>query len=373
MLSNYFNPINTHGTAVNDEILSSELFSELQSFFEKEVTWTFGSQSDRSEMQYSHWNYDFINALPDSQTNYEDALFDLGAEHILTKVWLLLKDTLLKEHQLVRLYANAHTYGVEGYPHIDNRTDDNYSTILYLNPEWDIEWAGETIIANEFKDVIHAVLPKPGRAVTLNGRLWHASRSVSRRCPALRVCLVIKTRLKTISEDETFSDHISFLSQYGADTQAHSGRSSLLDHLMGTMAILRKTGASEHLQLAGLYHSVYSTVSFTKVTIPLDEKSKVIDMIGEKSERLIRAFSVLKRPKLLNQALLSHGDAWLQHLWIELEVHPLLGDLEKNDLEDLLHIEFANLVEQKSLHLYPEIGKYAIKQEWLNENGFLLN
>ncbi|MGK0161910.1 DUF6817 domain-containing protein [Pseudomonas mosselii] len=371
MLNKAMNAVVTHGVTVNDDLLPPELLADLQEYFERHVTWTFGSQSDRSEMQFGHWNHDFVHALPSSQKNYEQALFELEHGSVLVRLWLLLKDTLLKGHQLVRFYANAHTYGVEGYPHIDNRTDNNYSTVLYLNPEWDIEWAGETVVANEFKDITHAVLPKPGRAITFNARLWHASRSVSRRCPALRVCLVIKTRLQSDDENMCFKDHISFLSQTGAADQAHSGRSSLLDHLLGTANILRKIGAAEEVQLAGMYHSIYSTRSFRHVTIPMEDKDQVVSRIGLSAERLVRAFSVLPRPSLLNEALVEKGEHWLEYVWPLVADYPELQDLEKNDLPGIMQLEFANLVEQKALDLYPVIGRYAIKMRWLSENGYL--
>ncbi|RON72528.1 DUF6817 domain-containing protein [Pseudomonas fluorescens] len=373
MLNDALRPIDSVGIAVNDGLLSADMLLELQDYFEKSVSWTFGSQSDRGEMQFGHWNYDFVNALPNSQKNYEQVLFELPEAGVLTRVWLTLKETLLKGHQLVRLYANAHTYGVEGYPHIDNRTDNNYSTVLYLNPQWDIEWAGETIIANEFKDVTHAVLPKPGRAVTFNGRLWHASRSVSRRCPALRVCLVIKTRLPAACKIDDVDEHLAFLSRYGAADQAHSGRSTLRDHLLGTAKILNKLGASHSVQMAGMYHSVYSTQSFRHVTIPDESRDEVVKMIGRAAERLVRAFSVLPRPQMLSQALIEKGEDWIDYVWLLLADFPELKDLQKADVSGLMQLEFANLVEQKGLHLYPAIGKYASKCGWLSSNGYLAN
>lgn len=101
----------------------------------------------------------------------------------------------------MRCYANAHTFGVEGYPHVDSRKPGNYTTIFYINPVWKPEWAGETIFMNDLGDIAHAVLPKPGRMVLFDGRIIHAARAVTRICPAMRVTLMFKTRAPGAESD----------------------------------------------------------------------------------------------------------------------------------------------------------------------------
>lgn len=94
----------------------------------------------------------------------------------------------------MRCYANAHTFGIEGYPHTDSRKPGNVTTIFYINPQWKPEWAGETVFINDLGDIAHAVLPRPGRAVVFDGTIVHSARAVTRLCPALRVTLMFKTR-----------------------------------------------------------------------------------------------------------------------------------------------------------------------------------
>ena len=116
-------------------------------------------------------------------------------------LWLKLKQEHLSGHALVRCYANAHTFGVEGYPHVDSRKPGNYTTIFYVNPMWKPEWAGETVFLNDMGDIAHAVLPKPGRMVMFDGRITHAARGLTRICPAMRVTLMFKTRAPGAESD----------------------------------------------------------------------------------------------------------------------------------------------------------------------------
>ena len=118
-------------------------------------------------------------------------------------LWLKLKDDTLNGHSLVRCYANAHTFGVEGYPHTDSRLPGNYTTIVYINPIWKPEWAGETVFINDLGDITQAVLPKPGRMVVFDGRVMHAARGLSRVCPAMRATLMFKTTAPGATQDAT--------------------------------------------------------------------------------------------------------------------------------------------------------------------------
>jgi len=180
----------------HDNFLAQDALATLQAFFQNQVTWTFGWQSNKknSEIPFSHWNHDFLGVGSSNQTDLSHQLLADSSLAPIAALWTQLQTRLLSGHALVRCYANAHTFGIEGYPHTDSRKPGNYTTIFYINPQWKPEWAGETVFINDLGDIAHAVLPRPGRAVVFDGTIVHSARAVTRLCPALRVTLMFKTR-----------------------------------------------------------------------------------------------------------------------------------------------------------------------------------
>ena len=165
-----------------DNFLPQPLWQEVLNHFEKNICWTYGWPSDKTISEFTHWHRDFL----------ERGAMDL----VVAKIWNHLVSFNLQGHELVRCYANAHTYGVEGYPHRDAHEDGNYTSMLYIVPPWKVEWAGETMFFNDTGEITGGVLPAPNRVVTFNGKQLHAGRAVSRICPGLRVVLVFKSRIK---------------------------------------------------------------------------------------------------------------------------------------------------------------------------------
>lgn len=138
---------------------------------------------------YGHWNRVFGG---ESMQNREDVIRRLPPA--IADVYEHLRNTTLHGNIPLRAYSNAHTYGVEGYPHIDFANNSDTTAILYLNEEWKREWAGETVF---FKDdeIEASVLPKFARLVTFTSSIAHVARSLSRICPEARIVLVFKTTL----------------------------------------------------------------------------------------------------------------------------------------------------------------------------------
>jgi hypothetical protein len=185
-----------------DDFISREMMKSLQDYFQAHVFWTYGWQSNKDEAaNFGHWNHDFLKTHRSNQKSSEHILLNHEAHGPIRDLWLKLKAEVLQDHALVRCYANAHTFGVEGYPHVDSRTPGNYTTICYINPGWKPEWAGETVFFNEFGDIAQAILPKPARVVTFDGRIRHAARGLSRICPAMRVTLMFKTTAPGATSD----------------------------------------------------------------------------------------------------------------------------------------------------------------------------
>lgn len=182
-----------------DDLLDPASWASLLHYFKTSVAFRYGWASDKEVSEFSHWNCDFLGAQGNNQVNLESSLYANSAMQPIASVWNKLKDLHLKGHALVRCYANAHTYGVEGAPHYDSREDGNFTTILYIVPEWKAEWAGETVFFNDEGEIVCSVLPKPNRAITLDGTQLHAARSLARICPNVRITLMFKTRAPALS------------------------------------------------------------------------------------------------------------------------------------------------------------------------------
>ncbi len=189
--------------SIKNDFLTKEALERLQNFFQSNVFWTYGWQSNKNQSSFGHWNHDFLNRDLDNQIDSESELKNNPALVPILDIWSQIKKQLLHGHALVRCYANAHTFGIEGAIHQDSHQLGNYTTIVYVNPSWKPDWAGETVFFNDVGDIWNAVLPKPGRIVTFDGRIKHVARAVSRVSPALRVTLMFKTVLISELEDET--------------------------------------------------------------------------------------------------------------------------------------------------------------------------
>jgi hypothetical protein len=182
---------------VFDRLIQRPLLAALQQYFAREVRWKYGWPQGLND-PFTHWNFDFLDTGLHNQDDMEQRLLERPQCGLLAQVWNILRDGPLHGQILLRCYANAHTYGVEGYPHtdtVDKGQVDNYTAVLYLNPHWKAAWAGELDIFDESGDTIFSVAPRPGRVAVIPGEIMHAARGVSRSCPAVRICLAFKSRL----------------------------------------------------------------------------------------------------------------------------------------------------------------------------------
>lgn len=182
---------------VHDASIDESILSKVTRFFENQVRWAYGWPQGTDD-PFSHWNIDFLGAPLKSQEHIESQLLGNPEQAAIAGVWNSLKAGPMFGHYLLRCYANAHTYGVEGYPHtdtVDASQVNNYTAVVYLNPVWKKQWAGELVLFNPEGDTVAAVLPRGGRVAMIPGEMVHAARGVSRQCPAVRVCIAFKTRI----------------------------------------------------------------------------------------------------------------------------------------------------------------------------------
>lgn len=119
---------------------------------------------------------------------------------------------------------------------------------------------------------------------------------------------------------------------------ARHGKRTLLDHLMGTHEILREWGNGPEVCQAGLFHSIYGTNIYKHQSIGFSHRRHVRAVIGREAENLAFLFCTLKRPRALIAAANNKSLG-----------KPLPTVLQpKGQLNKLLEIECANLIEQRS-------------------------
>jgi len=92
-----------------------------------------------------------------------------------------------------RLYVNSTVYGDMYYPHRDFAENDQHITVLYYaNPEWSVDWGGETILSSDDGDAQLAVTPRPGRLLAFRGAILHRGGVPTRICFEERLTVAYK-------------------------------------------------------------------------------------------------------------------------------------------------------------------------------------
>jgi len=182
---------------VSDDFVPATLRRDLNNLVSGPI-WQYGHRSNGRRDRFCFWNAHFAGGSGSSRKNCEEQLAANSACEPVWRLWKLLEQGVLNGHEPLRVYANAHTYGVEGYVHQDNKDTENYySTIYYAHPVWHKNWCGDIVFYTpDGQDILRSVYPKPGRAVSFHGSIHHCARAPSRDCSELRISIVIKTQMR---------------------------------------------------------------------------------------------------------------------------------------------------------------------------------
>lgn len=179
---------------VYDDLVPETLQRDLSYMLARPI-WKYGKRSNTQNDRFPFWCAHFAGGDSKSRESCEEALKQNASGQAFYRLWLLLKEGPLKGHIPLRAYANAHTYGVEGYMHRDTDDPDNYfTTLYYAHPKWQPNWAGETVFFDEdCRTIVKSVYPQPGRVAMFPGYMLHRAQGPSRECAELRLSVVLKT------------------------------------------------------------------------------------------------------------------------------------------------------------------------------------
>ena len=103
---------------------------------------------------------------------------------------------------------------------------------------------------------------------------------------------------------------VDFLHSLGTADVDHTGH-DFLTHLRAVSDLLAEHGHDAHLVAAGLFHSIYGTERFQDFSLPLSERARVRELIGERAERTAWLNCVMDRASFdaaVAQALAGGAD-----------------------------------------------------------------
>jgi len=338
-----------------ENVLPDSLYQVLLDRY-KNPPLTYGWKSHSDNDPHGHWNLNL--AKYNSRFNLADITPTL--HEIDLDVWNYLKQNIkqLNDHVLIRCYINGYTYGSEGYYHRDSSRKDEYTTVLYLNEKWELDWGGETTFVNEDPSpkIVFSALPQKNSCVVFNSNIQHCGRGVSRKYNGLRLVYVIKSRKK---RTEMFEKLSNFLCENGAINHGHKN-GTLHDHLVRVYQLLESKGLDQCICLGGGLHSIFGTNAFTTATFQKNDTTKLNEAFGREGVFLARLFSDINRPFTLEQPERFEGDNVILKLNDGNQ-----GTVTKDIYQKLMYIECANLLDQKSLkqERWPNLYKLWNQEE----------
>jgi hypothetical protein len=111
-------------------------------------------------------------------------------EYLLKKI----ENVTNAKYDLERVYANGHTYGMRGKPHVDGYTDNCRTFLYYPMKGWDVQWGGKTtfIIPTETGNKYHYVIPEPNKGVIFPGQIYHWAEETTRSFGGIRITIAWK-------------------------------------------------------------------------------------------------------------------------------------------------------------------------------------
>ena len=121
---------------------------------------------------------------------------DLEGIETFDSIWTGAKDQCERlagmPLRVVRQYANGHTYGLGGQPHVGDDRPGCYTLLYCPMEEWKENWEGETVFYDEQGEILLSVKPRPNRAIFFDSRIPHVGRAPARACQALRISVAYK-------------------------------------------------------------------------------------------------------------------------------------------------------------------------------------
>lgn len=169
-------------------VLTPEEESELTLIFRK-AKWSYTGISNPNPKRV-FWYMDLTNE-------------PFVANRLFTKI----KSLLERDVEMLRVYANGQTCGLDGEFHQDGQDPEDYTFLYYFNPiitNDDIlkEYGGHTQFRFEDEHILYSIEPRHNTAILFPGQIYHRGMAPSSREYGLRITIAFKLKeIKPVHSD----------------------------------------------------------------------------------------------------------------------------------------------------------------------------
>ena len=140
--------------------------------------------------------------------------------------------------------------------------------------------------------------------------------------------------------EATYKDLTSYLAALGTKDVVHSGK-GFLAHLIGVYHDLKAWRCDEAVCRAGMFHSIYGTETFQGFALPVQNRPDVVQLIGERAERLAYWNSAMIRDSF-DQSLTRPDGPWtIIDRFANSEI-----ELSRAEFDDLCRVQLSDWLEQ---------------------------
>ena len=153
----------------------------------------------RLHLQLQVAGYSLCSATSNASTEWNETMTELDVEDFVSDEFGRILVSEVNALNIDRRHLNASKVlvnsirsGDVSFVHKDSDKDSEYSVLVYVNPLWEEDWAGETIFYDTQSEPVTAVSFRPGRVVIFPSKVLHRAGIQMSTCQDFRYTLSIR-------------------------------------------------------------------------------------------------------------------------------------------------------------------------------------
>jgi hypothetical protein len=143
-----------------------------------------------------------------------------------------------------------------------------------------------------------------------------------------------------------YKELADFLVELGIEKVPHTEK-TYLGHLVNVYRLMESEGCTDEMCRAGMFHSIYGTQQFQGFKLPVEDRTRVRELIGERAEKLAYLNCAMQR-ETFDEA--ANGDGERYHFTDRLTQERV--ELSRTDFDDLCRVHLYDWLEQVARSRY---------------------